>query len=197
MGIRWILRRLQDRVRAHVSPSPGFRSLAAEFCPGCGAFADATTRLVVRAAGRISGAFGGAIPESRSTADDFVLVHQQFVRSTDRCRFDTLPRRRTDSLQKPSQRGDFLPLRSVRRPASVLVPRRRVRGMESLGPRQLRAADPDTTIFKCSCGTNSRAVSSNVGDDRNFGPPDGPTFALLGSMRSLCWPVAGQLRCPV
>src|SRR5437762_1216278 len=82
-------------------------------------------------------------------------------------------------------------------PASVLVPRCRVRGMESLGPRQLRAADPDTTIFKCSCGTNSRAVSSNVGDDRNFGPPDGPTFALLGSMRSLCWPVAGQLRCPV
>src|SRR5881275_2621278 len=60
-------------------PSPGFRSLAAEFCPGCGAFADATTRLVVRAAGRISGAFGGAIPESRSTADDFVLVRQQFV----------------------------------------------------------------------------------------------------------------------
>ncbi len=98
VGICWILRRLQNRVRAHVSPSPGFRSLAAEFCPGCGAFADATTRLVVRAAGRVSCAFGGAIPESRSTADDFMLVHQQFVRSTDRRRFDTLPRRRTDWL---------------------------------------------------------------------------------------------------
>ena len=197
MGIRWILRRLQNRVCAHVSTSSGFRSLAAEFCPGCGAFADATTRLVVRAAGRVSCAFGGAIPESRSTADDFVLVHQQFVRSTDRRRFDTLPRRRTDSLQKPSQRGDFLPLRSVRRPASVLVPRRRVRGMESLGPRQLRAADPDTTIFKCSCGTNSRATDHNVGDDRNLRPANRPTFALPRSMRSFYWTVAGQLRCPL
>jgi hypothetical protein len=49
--------------------------VASEFHPGCSAFNDTATHLVVRAAGCLSGALGGRVAERRSTVDDFVLVH--------------------------------------------------------------------------------------------------------------------------
>ena len=163
MGVRWILFGRENRIRAHVSSASGLRPLASEFDPRCSAFADATARLVVRAAGRVSGALGGATAESRSTLDDFVLVYQQLVRSSDRRGPDALPGWRTDSLQEPSKRKHFLSLRSIHRSVFVLVFRRGVCGMESLGPRHLLEADPNTVFFKRPGGINSGAVDCHVG----------------------------------
>jgi hypothetical protein len=76
MGFCRLLSRREDRIRAHVSPASGLGPLASEFYLGRSAFAHATAHLVVRPAGRVSGALGSATTESRSTPDDFVLVHQ-------------------------------------------------------------------------------------------------------------------------
>src|SRR5206468_4174657 len=129
-------------ISAHVSAASGLSPLASEFYPGRSTFADATAHLVVRPAGRVSGALRSATTESRSTADDFVLVHQQLVRSSDQRRPDSLSRWPTNSLQEPSRRGHFLSLRSNHRSVFVLVSRRGVCGMESLGPGRLLEADP-------------------------------------------------------
>jgi len=125
-----LLSRRANRVRAHVPAASGLGSLASEFYLGRSTLADAATRMGIHIAGRISGALGGAIAESCSTIDDFMLVHQQLVRSADRRRLDALPDRRTDSLHNASQRRHFLPLRSGHRPVFVLVFGRRVCGME-------------------------------------------------------------------
>src|SRR5207249_2819715 len=119
VGFCWLLFGRKTRIRAHVSAASGLGSLASEFYPGRSTFADATAYLVVRRAGRVSCALRSATRESRSTADDFVLVHQQFVRSSDRSGFDALFRRRTDSLHKPSKHRRFLSLCSIHR--SVFV----------------------------------------------------------------------------
>jgi len=76
MRIRWILSWSQNRFCAHLPAVPGLGPLASKFDPGGGTFADATTHLVVHPAGRVSGALRSANTESRSTADDFVLVRQ-------------------------------------------------------------------------------------------------------------------------
>ena len=112
-GVRRLLSGGEDRIRADVSAASGFGPLACELYLGCSAFADAAPHLVVHLAGRISRALGGAIAESRSTLDDFVLVHQQLVRSSDQRGPDALSRWRTDSLQKPSRSRHFLSLRST------------------------------------------------------------------------------------
>src|SRR5436305_14467943 len=108
--VRWILSGCQNRFCADLQAVSGFGSLASEFDPGGSAFADATAHLVVRPAGRVSRTLRSANTESRSAADDFVLVRQQLLRSGGRRRSDALPGRWTDSVQKPSQRGHFLPL---------------------------------------------------------------------------------------
>src|SRR5262249_43886785 len=77
----------------------------------------------------------------------------------------------------------------------VLVFRRRVCRLESLGTGRLLGTDPDTTFFKCARGINNRAVDRNLGDDWNFSPANGPTLALFGSRCSLFRSVAGRLRC--
>src|SRR4029450_5935584 len=69
----------------------GFGPLASEFDPGGSAFADTAAPLVVRFAGRISGALGSANAKSRSAADDFVLVRQQLFRSVNQRGSDALP----------------------------------------------------------------------------------------------------------
>ncbi len=118
---------------------------------------------MVRTAGRISGALGGAVAEPRATLDDFKLVHQQLVRSINWRGPDALLGWQANSLHNTSQRGPFLSLRGVYWSFSVLVSRRRVRGMESLGPRRLLGVDPDTVIVQCSLGVNHRAVDRDVG----------------------------------
>ena len=140
---------------------------------------------MVRATGRFSGALGGAIAESCSTPDDFMLVHQQLVRSTDQRGPDALSRWPTDSLQEPSRRRDFLPLRSPHRSVFVLVFGRSVCGMESLWPGRLLEADPNTIFFKCPGGINSGAVDRYVGEERNSAPAESLSFELPGGMRSL------------
>jgi len=67
----------ENRIRAHVSAASGLGPLASEFYLGRSTFADATAYLVVRPVGRVSGALRSATTKSRSTPDDFVLVHQQ------------------------------------------------------------------------------------------------------------------------
>ena len=76
---------------------------------------------MVRTAGCASGAFGGAIAESRSTADDSLLVHQQLLRSRNRRELDALLNWRAYSLHNTSQRGLFLSLRGIYWSFSVLV----------------------------------------------------------------------------
>ena len=157
---------LHSRFNLILSPFFGLRILYRS----CSAFADAAAQLVARAIGCVSGAFGGAIAESRSAADDFVLVCQQLLRSSNWRRLDALPGWRAYSFHDTSQRGPFLPLRGIHWSVSVVVFRRRVCGMESLGTGRLLGADPDTTFFKCARGINNRAVDRNVGDERNSGP---------------------------
>src|SRR5438132_13815791 len=111
----------ENRIRAHVSAASGLGPLASEFYLDRSTFADATAHLVVRPAGRVSAALGGPTAESRSAPDDFVLVHQQLVRSSDRRGPDALSRWWTDSLQEPSKRKHFLSLRSIHRSVFVLV----------------------------------------------------------------------------
>ena len=82
--------------------------------------------------------------------DDFKLVHQQLVRSSNWRGLDALLGWQANSLHNTSQRGPFLSLRGVYWSFSVLVFRRRVRGVESLGPRRLLGVDPDTVIVQCS-----------------------------------------------
>ena len=172
-GLRRLLSGRTNRIRAHVSAASGFGALASEFDPGRSAFADARAHLVDCPAGRISGALGGASAESGSTVDDFMLVHQQLVRSIDRRRSDALSRRRTDSIHEPSKRRHFLSLRSIHWSVFVLVFRRGVCRMESLGPRHLLGVDPNTIFFKRLGGINNGAVDRNVGDERNSGPANG------------------------
>ena len=106
-SLRRLLSGLKNRIRAHVSAASGLGSLASECYPGRSALVDAAAHLVARPGGRVSRPLGGATPEFRSAADDFVLVHQQLVRSTDRRRFDALSRRRTDSLHKRFETQGF------------------------------------------------------------------------------------------
>jgi len=195
MRVRRLLFGRENRIRADVQAISGFGSLASEFYLGRSAFADATAHLVVRPPGRVSGAFGGPTTKSRSTPDDLVLVHQQLVRSSDRRGPDALSRWRTDSLQEPSKRKHFLSLRSIHRSVFVLVFRRGVCGMESLGPGHLLGADPNTIFFKRPGGINSGAVDRNVGDEWNSGAANSSTLALPGVMRSFSGSVLGQLRC--
>ena len=170
MGVHWILSWVQNRFCTHVSTTSCIRSLASEFCARRSAFADAAAQLVACVIGGASSAFGGAIAESRSAADDFKLVCQQLLRSSNRRRLDAVPGGRAHSLHDPSHRGPFLPLRGIHWSVSVLVFRRRVCGMESLGAGRLLGADPDTTFFKCARGINNRAVDRNVGDEWSSGP---------------------------
>ena len=130
MRVCWVLSGRENRIRSDFSAASGFSPLASEFHPGSSAFADATAHLVVRPVGRVSGALGGAIAESRSAADDFGLVHQQLMRSGDRCGPDALPDRRTNSVREPSKHRYFLSLRSIHWSVSVLIFRRRICGME-------------------------------------------------------------------
>ena len=195
MGVRRLLPWRENWIRAHISATSGLGSLASEFYPGRSAFVVATAHLVVRPAGSVSGALGGATAESRSTADDFVLVHQQLVRSSDRRGPDALSRWRTDSLQKPSKRKHFLSLHSIHRSVFVLVFRRGVCGMEPVGPRHLLGADPNTIFFKRPGGINSGSVDRHVGEEWNSSPANSSTPALPGGMRSLSQSVLGQLRC--
>jgi hypothetical protein len=97
--VRRILSGCQNRFCAHLQAVFGFGSLASEFDPGGSAFANATAGLVVRPAGRVSRALRDPIAKSRSAADDFVLVHQQLLRSGDRRGSDALPGTWTDSVQ--------------------------------------------------------------------------------------------------
>ena len=88
-GWRWtarfcrLLPRRENRIRAHVSSSPGFRSLAAQFNSSCGALTDAASYLVVCHPCGISRSSRGGIAKQRPSNHDSVLVRQQFVRSTD------------------------------------------------------------------------------------------------------------------
>ena len=178
VGVRRLLSGGKTRNSANVSAASDFGALASEFNPRCRAFAYAPAHLVVHPAGSVSGALGDATAKSRSTPDDFVLVRQQLVRSTHRRGANALSCRRTDSLHKPSQRGDFLPLRGVCRSVFVLFFRRGLRSMESLGPGRLLEADPNPIFFKRPGSVNSGSVDPNVGDDWNFRPANSPTFAL-------------------
>ena len=119
------------------------------------------------------------------------------VRSSDRRRLDALRCWRADSLHKSSQRRLFLPLRGIYRSVSVLVFRRRVRGVESLGARRLLGVDPYTVIFKCRLSVNHRAVDRNMGHEWSSAPENSITFALLGGMRPLSRFVGSQLCCPL
>jgi hypothetical protein len=197
VGVRWILSWLQNRFCTHVSASSYLCSLASEFCSCRGAFVDAAAQLVGCAIGCASSASGGAIAESRSTADDFLLVPQQLLRSTDRRRVDALPGGQAYSFHNTSQRGPVLPLRSVHSPVLVVVFRRRACRMEPLGQGHLLGADPSTPFFKRPRGIDNCAVSRDVGDDWNPATADSPTIALLGSMRAICWSVARKLRRPL
>ena len=185
MRVRRLLSGRANWIRAHVSATSGLGPLASEFYPDRSTFADATAHLVVRPAGRVSGALCSATTESRSTPDDLVLVHQQLVRSSHQRGPDALSGWQTDSLQEPSRRRDFLPLRSPHRSVFVLVFGRGVCGMESLGRGRLLEADPNTIFFKCPGGINSGAVDRYVGEERNSTPADSSTFKLPGGMRSL------------
>ncbi len=185
MGVCRLLSGRENRIRAHVSAAPGVGPLASEFHLSRSTFADATAHLVVRPVGRISGALRSATTESRSTLDDFGLVHQQLVRSTDQRGPDALSGWPTNSLQEPSRRGRFLSLRSPDRSVFVLVSRRGVCGMESLGPGRLLEADPNTIFFKRPGGINSCAVDRHVGDEWNSASAESATFELPGGMRSL------------
>src|SRR4030095_13351057 len=109
-----------------------------------------------------SSASGGTIAESRASAHDFVLVYQQLLRSSNRRRVDAVPGRRAYSFHNASQRGPFLSMRGIHWSVFVLVFRRRVCRIESLGAGRLLGTDPDTTLLKCARGLNNRAVASNV-----------------------------------
>src|SRR6266513_1903261 len=95
----------------------------------------------------------------------FALVRQQLIRSNDRRGSDVLPDTWTNSVHKPSQRGNFLPLCRVRRSVSIVVLRCGVCQMECLGPGQLLGVNPYTIFFKRSGGINSSTVNRNVGDE--------------------------------
>jgi len=148
MGVRWILPWMQNRFCTHVSTSSSLCSLASEWHRSCSAFADAAAQVVARVISCVSGAFGSAITESRSAADDFELVCQQLLRSSNCRRLDALPRWRAHSLHDASLCGPFLPLRGIHWSVSVLVFRRWVCRVESLGTGRLLGADPDTTFFQ-------------------------------------------------
>ena len=175
----------ETRIRSHVSAASGLGSLASEFYPGRSTLADATAHLVVHPVGRISGALRSATAESRPTPDDFGLVRQQLVRSTDQRGPDALSHGRTNSLHEPSRRGHFLSLRSPHQSVFVLVFGRGVCAMESLGPGRLLEADPNTISFKRPGSINSGAVDRHVGEERNSAPAKRSTLTLPGGVRSL------------
>ena len=182
--VRWILSWCQNRFCAHLPPLSGFGPLASEFDPGRSAFADASAHLVVRPAGGVSRALCDTIAESRSAVDDFVLVRQQLFRSGDRRESDALPGPWTNSVHKPSQRGNFLSLCSVRRAVFVVVPGCGVCKMECLGAGLLLGSDPHTILFECSGGINSGTVDRNVGVERRFWPCEKLGAHLCGGMPS-------------
>ena len=185
MRVCWLLSGLENRIRAHVSAASGLGPLASEFHLSRSTFADATAYLVVRPVGRVSCALRSATAESRSTPDDFGLVHQQLVRSSDQRGLDALFRWRTDSLQEPSRRGHFLSLCSSHRSVFVLVFGRGVCGMESFGPGRLLEADPNTIFFKRPGGINNGAVDRHVGKEWNSARAESSIFELPGGMRPL------------
>ena len=148
-------------------------------------------------AGRISGALGGAVAEPRATVDDLKLVRQQLVRSSDWRGLDALLGWRAYSLHSPSQRRLFLSFRGIYRSFSVLVFRRRVRGVESLGSQRLLGVDPNTVIFKRHLSVNHRAVDRNMGHEWSSASENSITFALLGGMHTLFRFVGSQLCCPL
>ena len=184
MRLHWILSWCQSWFCADLPALSGFGPLASEFDPGCSAFADATAHLVVHPAGGVSGALGSANTEPCSAADDFVLVRQQLLRSGDRRGSDVLPGTWTNSVHKPSQRGNFLSLCRVRRAVSIVVPGCGVCEMECLGAGLLLGSDPHTIFFECSGGINSSAVDRNLGDDGNSCPAKSWTRIFVGSMPS-------------
>ena len=153
--------------------------------------------MVGRAIGCASSAPGDAITESRSTAHDFVLVYQQLLRSTDRRRVDAVPGAWAYSFHNASERGSFLPLRSLHWSVFVLVLRRRVCRMESLGRGHLLGADSSTPVFERSRGIDNCAVSGDMGDDWNPASENSKTVALPGGMRAIYCSVAHKLRCPL
>ena len=63
MRVSRLLSRRENRFCPHLQAVSGFGSLASEFDPGRGTFADATARLVVRPVGRVSGALRSATAE--------------------------------------------------------------------------------------------------------------------------------------
>ena len=160
------------------------RSLASKFCPGRSAFADAAAQVVGRAVGCASSASGSAIAESRSTADDHVLVHQQLLSEAvigaglmryvigGPIRFTTLRNVGLFCLCVVFI-GPFLS--SFLDAAFVVSNHWGQDGYWELIRIRL--------FFKCALGINNRAVDSNVGDNWNFGPANGLTLALFGSMR--------------
>jgi hypothetical protein len=93
--------------------------------------------------------------------------------------------------------GHFLPLRSVYRPVFVLVFRRRVRGVESLGARRILGVDPSAAIFQCRLSVNHRAVYPNVGDEWSSASENSITVTLLGGMHPLSRFVGSELCCPL
>ncbi len=185
MRVYRLLSGRENRISAHVSAASGLGPLASEFYLGRSTFANACAHLVVRSAGCVSGALHSATTESHSAADDFVLVHQQLVRSSDQRGPDALSRWQTDSLHEPSRRGHFLSLRSPHQSVFVLVFGRGVCAMESLGPGRLLEADPNTISFKRPGSINSGAVDRHVGEERNSAPAKRSTLTLPGGVRSL------------
>src|SRR5207237_4762954 len=125
------------------------------------------------------------------------LVYQQLVGSSDRSGADALSRWRTDSLRERSKHRRLLSLRSIHWSVFVLVFRRRVCGMEWLGPGHLLGTDPNTIFFERPGGINSSPVDRNVGNERNYSTANSPTFALPGGNRSLSWFVGGQPCCSI
>src|SRR5262249_2590419 len=191
------LSRLQSRLCTDVSTSSCLCSLASEFCSRRRAFADAVAQLVACVIGCASSAFGGAIAESCPTADDFMLVHQQLLRSRNRRRLDALLGRRTYSLHNASQRGPLLSLRSFHRSVSVLVFRRRLRGVEPFGARRILGVDPNTVIFQCRLSVNHCPVDCDMGHEWSSAHENSITFALPGGMRRLSRFAGNQLCCPL
>jgi hypothetical protein len=195
VGVRRIFPWCQDRFCAHLQAAPGFGPLASEFDPGRSALANAAADLVVRPAGRVSCALRDRTAESRSAADDFVLVYQQLLRSADRRGSDVLPGGWAHSVHKPSQRGYFLPLCSVHRSVFVVVPGCGVCKMECVGAGQLLGADSNTIFFKRSGGVNRGTVDRNVGDQRNCGPANSWTCVFARGMPSPFWSAIELFRC--
>src|SRR6266576_804224 len=111
--ICWILSRSKSWIRADFSTPSGFGSLAAECDPIGGASPDAGACLVGGVAGRISGPLGGATAKQRSADDDFLLVHQQFLRGAHRRGLCPISDRSSGAVRSSGERRNFYFLRGV------------------------------------------------------------------------------------